>query len=298
MPEAKKTEKSAKNEPGKKEKAEQTRKQRKEAYNALKRQVLDFENSNFRYIVLIRQEGSHFWQACGHSAVFLSARISKRLKRPFNLREDTDFGVKSSGKVVYINSMGALKEGLKSLHIYPEVEKENSVRFRLDEAITHEDYQDMLGEEDRQKERANKVFVPEHLIPVLDEEIKKMNRHVRILTSGMKSPERDAYGTDMRKVAVEMTRLSTRLANSRIELEEFLRREKDLLFELDEFTNVIMSDGPYDVVRMAKFAEQYLRVQAEIERETRKMVAAKVEESFKGKSRRTGGSNEISKKEN
>ena len=267
----------------KKAKKDQTKKERKAAFRALKKQVVEFEDSNYRHLVFIREEGSVWWKAHKHSAVILSAIIGPRLKRNFRLQPDTDFGAGKDDKVVIINSMGALKAQLHTLHIDPVLERETSIRFELDMTITHEMYQDAAGKEERQKELANKIFVPKHVVPVLDDEIRKLMRHVRILTSGMKSPEREAYGTDMRKVAVEMKRLTVRLAHDRIELEDFLKRESELLLELDEFANVTMDDGPYDVTRMAKFGEQYMRVEAEIEGEMRRKAAREAEKEFKGK---------------
>ena len=281
----------------KKQRAALTKKQQKAEYQLLKKQVLEFEESNFSFLIFIRQGGANFWQAGGHSAVFMEAKISERLKRPFIRREDTDFGVKSKLGVVYINSIRTIKTQLEELKIYPVVKKENSIRFKLDRPFTHEELKDMLGEEDRKKARVGKVFIPEHLMPTLDDEIKKLHKHVKTMTDGLKSPERDAYGTDMRKVTVEMVRLSTRIANGRMEKMEFLEAERNLLLDLDEFINVMISDGAYDVTRMAKLAEQYVRTGDEIEREVRKEVAKKVEESFKGKGKQEGGADE-NKKEN
>ncbi|MBQ3468120.1 hypothetical protein IJH19_01075 [Candidatus Saccharibacteria bacterium] len=271
-------------------KRELTKKERKAGYRLLKKQIVEFENGNYGFIVFMREEGSKYWKAFSHSAVILSGHIGPRLKRKFRLQPDTDFGAEASDKVVIVQSMKTLVTELASLRIYPVVEKENSIRFELDGPITHEKYADMLGEEDRMKELANKVFVPTHVVPVLDDEIRKLQRHVRILTSSMKAPEREAYGIDMRKVVVQMKRLTVRLAHDKIELADFLEQEKELLLELDEFVNVVMSEGPYDVIRVAKFGEQYLRVQAEIERETRLMIAREVEADMKGKARKSGKS--------
>ncbi|MBQ9029672.1 hypothetical protein IJ114_02810 [Candidatus Saccharibacteria bacterium] len=267
----------------KKTKQDQTKKERKAAYRRLKEQVVEFEHTNYRYVVLIREGNSVWWKAFGHSAVILSALIGPRLKRKFKLHPDTDFGAEKNDKVVIVQSIGALRAELKTLRIYPTVEKETSIRFELDEPVTHEVYQDAAGLEERQRELANKVFIPKHLVPVLDDEIRKLQRHVRILTASMKSPERDAYGTDMRKVVVEMKRLTVRLAQNRISFDDFLEREMGLLLDLDEFANVVMDDEPCDVVRMAKFGEQYMRVEAEIENELRRKVAKEAEEKMRGK---------------
>ena len=290
----------------KKAKKDQTKKERKAAYRALKKQVVEFEDSNYHWLIFIREEGTVWWKAHKHSAVILSAIIGPRLKRNFRLQPDTDFGAEKDDKVVIINSMGALKGQLHTLHIDPVVERENSIRFELDITVTHEMYQDAIGKEERQKELANKIFVPKHVVPILDDEIRKLQRHVRILTSGMKAPEREAYGTDMRKAVVNMKRLTVRLAHDRISLEDFLKQEGELLLELDEFANVVMDDGPYDVVRMAKFGEQYMRVEAEIEGELRRKAAREAEKELKGKAQdgarrfkkdetRDKGSKELSK---
>lgn len=192
------------------------------AYNEAKVRVMEFESTNFEYLMLMRSTND-FYKMFGNSALFYAYRIAPELNLTANLQFDADFTVKSEVGFVPIKNVAKLATQLKKLKIVKvktDDKTGNFLLFKVPWRFTEEEIKRLAEDNDHKVRNFNRLVMTNNTVPVLFLTLEDLQKALYENVRRMGPVERDLFGIALGRQAMELICKYFRLANGKLEEEE------------------------------------------------------------------------------
>ena len=239
-------------------------------YTANKAQVLQFEETNYNYLVLMRSTHG-FYKLFGHSALYYTYSLAPKLNLTAKLQDDKDFTNKSNEGFISIRKPEKLAEALLTLNIKPVKTRSQSgdfLLFRFPWQFTKDQLNSFTEQNLVALQRFNHVVMVDNSIPVLFIQIEELLKAVYENVRGMGSPvEKDAFGYQMLEDAARMSHLYLDLSNGEIDKLTCLKKMKLDLKTIKYQTKLLLDLKIWTPKTCARISEIMIKISDIITRE-------------------------------
>lgn len=257
------------------------------AYYERKKYVLALEKRNFTELIFILGNGKEKWfKAFGHSAVIFEHRIAPMINSKALRKEDKDYNLNVHSKegVISFKSLKDLGTKLKSVNIYLDRAEDNIFVFKLPFRVSQIEYNEYIGQDQLIVENANKIIVPELIMPKLYDELKKLRDLALSAVRRMDGSLRQTFGAEFESKTRIMVRdyvIASR--DNTVDGMEFLKKT---LKDLEQVNGDLFSVSGTHIIEDARYerlAVQISNTREQIIAEMRKFEAHRIEKEFRGK---------------
>ena len=233
-------------------------------YTSNKNYVLEFEKSNYKYLVLMRSTNG-FYKIFGHSALYYTYSLAPKLNLVAHLQDDKDFTSKSNEGFVSIKNLQALTDALATLNIKLIKTKNTTGDFlvyKFPWQFTNQQITNYAEQNLTKLQKFNHIVIVDNIIPILFLQIEELLKAVYENVRGMNGPiEREAFGYQIIKKTTHMAHLYLGLANGYIPKLNCLKQIKSDLKIVKYQTKILADLKIWTPKTCARIGEIIIKIQ-------------------------------------
>ena len=222
-----------------------------------KTKVLDLErkNKDKLYVVKTHKPGDEWYKMFGHSAIIYAFDLCPRLKRAvpkIHPDKDPQYGsIKTTARtgVVIVKSLKALKADMDRIGVKIVYNKDGLTEFKLEETYSLERLKELQNVEEQRWAEANKMVLPDIVMPALYSAIRATETEIFRMTCRMKPNEMTLVGDDMLLTVSNIMREYVKMANGwdgKMHPEKFIAFARESTYRLRADVAIVMNERIVD----------------------------------------------------
>ncbi|MBQ9017305.1 hypothetical protein IJ103_03650, partial [Candidatus Saccharibacteria bacterium] len=174
---------------------------RKENYYKIKAKVLEAEKNNRESLYVVEMPDG-WYMMMGNSAVIYANDLANRLKISVKIIQDRDYRHTAIDGIVTFQDLEVFERRMRELKIKQRHRSEGIIIYDLGkDAYTDEKIEELKHENEVRIERANKLIVPEVILPELKLRLQELSRAIHPGVRNMDPAGRDLVGREIDGVA-------------------------------------------------------------------------------------------------
>ena len=245
------------------DKAEAGRK-RKENYYKIKAKVLEKEKTNHESLYVVEMPDG-WYMMMGNSATIYANDLANRLKITVKIIPDRDYRHTAIDGIVTFQNLEVFERRMKELKIKQRHKSEGIIIYDLGEnAYTDERIEELKHKNEVRIERANKLIVPEVILPELKLRLQELSRAIHPGVRNMDPAGRDLVGRELDGIAGKMVEDFILAANGWDDIFLFLDRSIRELARIEAKVGLAMVHQLFKINQVEHILDEVGKTRTEV----------------------------------
>lgn len=194
-------------------------------YETKKDEILKNDKKNRKKIVMLQTADGQWWKMFDRSAAIYAYHLAPLVgKTKVKFLEDTDPRLKAEHGVVTVKNIAEFEASMVRLGVAKIFDKDGMKVFEMKKALSNEEVEEFLGMEQELRKKANRLIVPEVVLPDLYFEVMELAKTTVNTVQQIERSVRSAYGKDLLEKSQEISRNFVLMSNGWKDPEDYFER--------------------------------------------------------------------------